>query len=216
MHQPAPLRACIARPPHYTLPNFFTAPGECRMTIYQQPPAPIPAPMPAPAPRSNGLGIAAFIVSLLGFITCGILWPVGLFLSFIALFRRPRGFAFAGFIISLVGTAILGVVIAFFGVVIFSLTGLARLGAPGIQMIIAMVETQQAIENHHRANGTLPDDLTGEAIANRKTDGWGHPLHYRQAGPGRYELRTDGADGVPGTGDDASQEFTLSSGPEKP
>src|SRR4051812_8193680 len=63
-HQTRPLRACIARTPHYTLPIFFTAPGECRMTIYQQPPAPLPAPMPAPVSRSNGLGIAAFIVSL--------------------------------------------------------------------------------------------------------------------------------------------------------
>jgi len=185
------------------------------MTISPQSPAPYPAPMPAPVARSNGLGIAGFIVSLLGFLTCGILWPVGLFLSFIALFRRPRGFAFAGFIVGLLGTVLVALVVGFFGVVIFSMAGLARLGAPGVQTIVAMVETQKAVEDFNRANGKLPDDLAGEAIAARQSDGWGHPLHYHRVGPGTFELRTDGADGINGTADDAAHTFTIS-GPEAP
>lgn len=36
-------------------------------------------------PQSNGLGAAGFIVSLVGFPTCGLLSPIGLLLSFLAL-----------------------------------------------------------------------------------------------------------------------------------
>lgn len=69
----------------------------------------------APPPPSNGLGTAGFIVSLVGLFTGGILSPLGLLLSFIALFRRPRGMATAGFIIGMIGSIFLAAWLAFFG-----------------------------------------------------------------------------------------------------
>ncbi len=62
--------------------------------------------MPQPRPAaSNGLGVAGFVVSLVGLVTClWIICPIGLILSFIAMFRRPRGMAIAGFIIGLLGS----------------------------------------------------------------------------------------------------------------
>lgn len=50
----------------------------------------------------SSLGVAGFILSLLGLVTCGLLAVPGVFLSFIGLFQRgPKGFAIAGFIIGL-------------------------------------------------------------------------------------------------------------------
>ena len=49
---------------------------------------------------SNNLGLAGFITSLVSLLSCGLLSPISLILSFIGLFKRPRGFAIAGTIIS--------------------------------------------------------------------------------------------------------------------
>lgn len=53
---------------------------------------------------SNGLGVAGFVLSLVGFLSCGLLSPLALLLSFIALFKPPRGLAIAGFVLGLVGS----------------------------------------------------------------------------------------------------------------
>ena len=59
--------------------------------------------------KKNGLGIAGFVVALVALVFCWvpifnwILWAVGLILSFIAIFKQPKGFAIAGLVISLVG-----------------------------------------------------------------------------------------------------------------
>lgn len=74
---------------------------------------------------SNGLGIAGFILSLLALflgwipVLGWILWGLGLLFSFIGLFKAPRGFAFAGFLLALVD------LIAF--LFLFSLLGLVAL-----------------------------------------------------------------------------------------
>ena len=59
--------------------------------------------------KKNGLGIAGFVVALVALVFCWvpifnwILWAVGLILSFIAIFKQPKGFAIAGLVISLAG-----------------------------------------------------------------------------------------------------------------
>lgn len=69
-------------------------------------------------PKTNGIGTAGFIMSLiavfLGWIPVlgWILWLLGLVFSFVGLFKSPRGFAVAGFIISLVGLMFLLVIFA--------------------------------------------------------------------------------------------------------
>ena len=67
---------------------------------------------PGPRRSMNGLGIAGFIVSVVGVFTLGCLSPVGVLLSLIAAFRRPRGFASAGVVIGGFGVVSIGLGIA--------------------------------------------------------------------------------------------------------
>lgn len=55
--------------------------------------------------KSNGLGTAGFVVSLIGFLTCGFISPLGLLFSIIGLFKRPRGLAAAGVVLGTIGSA---------------------------------------------------------------------------------------------------------------
>ncbi len=58
--------------------------------------------------KSNGVGVAGFVLALVSLIFCWvpilswILWFFGILLSFIGMFKRPRGLAIAGFLISVV------------------------------------------------------------------------------------------------------------------
>ena len=71
--------------------------------------------------ESNGIGTAGFILTLCAIVLCWvpvlnvILGGLGLLLSFIGLFKAPRGLAIAGFILGLIG-------------LFLSLVGLAALG----------------------------------------------------------------------------------------
>jgi hypothetical protein len=71
---------------------------------------------------SNVLGIIGFVLSLIPLTYGGgiLLWSIALILSFIALFKRPRGFAIAGFVISLVCLAFY--LLALFGIALFWLS----------------------------------------------------------------------------------------------
>ncbi len=59
--------------------------------------------------KSNGLGTAGFILALIALffgwipVLGWIVWVLGLIFSFIGIFKRPRGLAVAGLIISLIG-----------------------------------------------------------------------------------------------------------------
>ena len=58
--------------------------------------------------RSNSMGVAGFIIALIGLIFCWvpfvnfIFWFLGLVFSFIGLFKAPRGMAIAGFVLSFI------------------------------------------------------------------------------------------------------------------
>ncbi|HMN40185.1 MAG TPA: hypothetical protein PKE29_05020 [Phycisphaerales bacterium] len=77
---------------------------------------------------TNGLGTAGFIVSLVGLMgTCGVLSPLGMVFSFIALFKRPRGLAIAGFILGLIGSIWLVVAVFVIGIgVIAAAVGISQ------------------------------------------------------------------------------------------
>lgn len=68
--------------------------------------------------KSNGIGTAGFVFALLGIILSWvpvvdfIIWFLGLLFSFIGLFKTPRGLAFVGFILSIIGYII---IMAIFG-----------------------------------------------------------------------------------------------------
>lgn len=79
--------------------------------------------------KTNGVGIAGFILSLIAIFVGWIpvlgwfVWFLGLILSFVGVFNKPRGLAIAGLVISLIGVIIL---VFLFGVVLFA-TGVGSL-----------------------------------------------------------------------------------------
>ena len=67
--------------------------------------------------KRNGIGTAGFILALLGLIFSWvpvldyILWFLGALFSFIGVFKKPRGLAIAGLIISFIGIIVILVVL---------------------------------------------------------------------------------------------------------
>ena len=72
-------------------------------------------------PRSNGLGTAGFVLALLSLILSWapivnlVMWFLGLLFSLIGVFKKPKGLAIAGLVISLIDIII---VIVVFGALI--------------------------------------------------------------------------------------------------
>lgn len=70
----------------------------------------------APVQKTNGMGVAGFIIALLALFLGWVpfigwlLWLLGLIFSFIGVFKPPRGLAIAGLCISLIGVIILIIV----------------------------------------------------------------------------------------------------------
>src|ERR1043165_9168202 len=121
------------------------------LSVYSEVPVTYPpgsAPYPiVPQRRTNGLGIAGFVVSLVGIFTLGLLCPIGLLLSFIALFRAPRGFAIAGLIIGLLGSLELTIIVAVFGM--FGLAAFSCISvfmSPQFKTGISIEEARHTIE----------------------------------------------------------------------
>ena len=63
--------------------------------------------------QSNGIGTAGFVLALvalfLGWVPIlgWIIWLLGLILSFVGVFKQPKGLAIAGLVISLIGIVLL-------------------------------------------------------------------------------------------------------------
>lgn len=162
--------------------------------------------LPPTEAASNTLGLAGFITSLVGIaFTGGVLCPVGLILSLIALSRRPRGFAVAGVVLGALGSCGGCLVLA-----LFTLVGGAALagalavvvtgGTQGLETLDHMMQVDVAIEAYERKHGELPAELSQLGLPEGiLKDGWGHPLEYRlDRGVARWnwKLRTPGPDGV--------------------
>lgn len=70
-----------------------------------------------PVHQSNGTGTAGFVLALISLILSWVpgvgwvVWFLGFLLSFIGMFKRPRGLAITGFIISIIDLIILIVVV---------------------------------------------------------------------------------------------------------
>ncbi len=158
------------------------------------------------SPTSNALGLAGFITSIVGILSCGILSPIGLILSFIGLFKRPRGFAIAGTIIGFIGS--IGILIALLvvGVVVIALVGAAIAAGPGgFEMLGDSLAIHEQIEQYQRQNASLPADIsqiTGVS-ADELKDHWGNAYIYKpDLVNNSYDLISIGADGKEGTDDD--------------
>lgn len=148
---------------------------------------------------TNGLGLAGFIVSLVGWLSCGLLSPVGLILSFCGLFKQPKGFAIAGTIIGALGSIFL--VVMGIGIV---------LGILGIGAATKVLETfntaQQAsgvIVASQQTSGALPTEEAGNVMVRQFTDAWQMPLRYKPENQS-YKIYSAGRDKEYDTSDDIS------------
>lgn len=168
-------------------------------------------PMQPPRSESNGLGLAGFIVSLVGLVSCGLLSPIGMVMSFVAMFRQPKGFAIAGFVIGLIGSAWAIILFVFVGLgVLFALVAGLVQGRGFFELMQDTFAMHAAIVQYEQDNDALPgsiDDLTG-LDADTLNDRWGRPyrINYDPA-TGEIEVISDGPDGVADTDDDL--EFNL-------
>jgi len=163
--------------------------------------------------EANGLAIAGFVIALVGLLTGGILSPIGLIISLVALGRPGgRGFATAGIVIGLLGScgliAVAMVVILGLGVgVIAMFMGVGFVLAQNpehIEFTVESVIIAAAIEAQRDRTGELPADLgTLSLDRDTLTDPWGNPYRYvlTDEAP-NFDIVSSGADGVPDTDDD--------------
>ncbi len=146
-----------------------------------------------PKASSNTLGLVGFILAF-----C--LSPIGLLLSLIGLGKTPRGFAVAGVIVGLIGTAIWAVV----GYGIFVVGSMAMDVKKSADAISAM---QASIEGAKSADGMYPADLSG---VSGNADIFGNPYEYERSADGKgYLLTAKGKDGQFGTEDDFSTSHAV-------
>jgi hypothetical protein len=157
-------------------------------------PSPAGAPEESAATGSNTLGLAGFVTSLVGFVvTGGILCPIGLILSLVALRRAPRGFAIAGVVIGVVGSCggcffallvlpMLLLILASGVTVAAALGFIAAGGAPALETFAHMVRVNEAVSKFVEVRGVAPSSLSELKIDPAMLiDGWGTPLQYQSS-----------------------------------
>lgn len=173
---------------------------------------------------NSGLSTAGLIFSCLGWLTCGLLSPVGAFLCFLGLFARGSK-----------SHAVAGLIVGFPGVIFLLTFGLGFLGIFGILGIGVTSSFEKAKVSTAKAslstlancvkeyqieigNGKFPQSL--EALVSRPTDveegvwfpkleklpndPWSNPFKYTIVGDS-FLISSNGPDGVAGTSDDLSE-----------
>lgn len=164
-----------------------------------------------PVQQVNGLGLAGFICSLVGFCTGGLLSPIGLILSLIALGKPPRGFAIAGVVIGALGSCGIIIAVLFFPLALIGMLGALGIGAglasllgPDLEVRIDTIALQTAIADVQSDTGRIPisvDELT-EIPEFLRRDPWGRPYSIYQIPTNDFVIVSYGEDGQPGTDDD--------------
>jgi hypothetical protein len=163
-----------------------------------------PSPPGHHRPSTNGLGIAGFVVSLVGMlgacVGAAVLSPVGLILSAIALRRVPRGLAIAGLMLGIIGSVLLMIAVLFTGGV--RLTPLMGAGEQERKTDLLMGTN---VSQFYAANSRLPVSLAELAVTypdTPLTDVNGSAIGYSVMSPTECAFIFPGDDGVLGTRDD--------------
>jgi hypothetical protein len=158
------------------------------------------------AAPSNGLGVASFVCSIVGWVTCGLLCPLGLLFGLIALARPPRGFAIAGTVLGLLGSIFLVVAGIAIIAAVLGLGVAAALAVDEVQIISAAA----SLDNTFRTDGAYPDDATGQAdVALIVGAEDAEKMRYRRFTDDTAELRLTGGDGLFDTSDDRVYELPM-------
>ena len=168
---------------------------------------------PFKRPETNGLGVAGFVTSLTGLIlTCGLLCPVGLLMSFFALFKRPRGFAIAGTIIGAIGS----LVWVFIGMaIVFSAEeadDMYRHSHYAVQEATHDIErygeSLETVEKRERRLLSFAD-IRAKLTEEDAEDPWGQMIQVRATARGDREIFSFGPDGLEDTEDDIVKRLKL-------
>ena len=185
-----------------------------------------PPPSPASASGVNGLGLAGFIIGLVGLCgSGGMLSPLGLLLSLLGLMRAPRGFAVAGTIVGALGTcccfpwilpfALVLVGILSIGAAIGWIAGIASVfGGPTAVSWVRASFIAFFLSSFYAQHGSLPTSLDELDLgADVVQDAWGRPFQYRVTDdPEGFVLTSPGADNAPGTADDVEMRGEVRGG----
>ncbi|MCL4211241.1 MAG: type II secretion system protein GspG [Phycisphaeraceae bacterium] len=169
-------------------------------------------PPAAYAPPSNGLGVAAFVCSLIGLFTGGLLSPIGLILGLVALGRPPRGLAIAGVVLGFLGTCGGLILFLIFGAALLAILGIGVLAftlanAEKVEVSADMAQiAAQVLDYREKNDGVLPATLTilHGLRADALVDPWGRTYRYildDELDMG-FDVISDGEDGRPETLDD--------------
>lgn len=141
----------------------------------------------------NGLGIAGFVVSIVGVLTCGTLSLISLPLSLIALAWKPRGMAIAGTVISLVGCGIFGLI--GYGTVMGFLY--VKQGVENFDRTVTnsvrLGEAERKIVEYQAKHNALPDPVTGNKLIVDIKDAWDTQLRY-DVNNDKFVIRSAGPD----------------------
>ncbi|MEQ1903605.1 MAG: hypothetical protein ABL888_05440 [Pirellulaceae bacterium] len=162
-----------------------------------------------PKRKRNWTGFFGFLFSFFSLFTAGVLSPLALLVCLFGLRKKPRGFAAAGTVVSLLGTALIGTIIT--GAVMSE----ARHRRHAEQVAIARenqeksAATMKIMEDPAKEmkdwvadhEGYFPDDITGNMLTIKFEDNWGKALRFesddnlgfiRSAGPdGSFDTKDD-------------------------
>jgi hypothetical protein len=161
-----------------------------------------------PLRETNGLGVAGFILSLLGLFTAGTLSLIGVILSLVALGRQPRGFAIAGIVIGLLGLCgwFVAIVLLGVGAAILAVLGISMLAdAEKFEISKDMLTMAVAVKRYEKESRYLPADLSVLDLPLAvRTDPWGqaYRYHFDDSLPAKFDIVSTGEDTRLGTPDD--------------
>lgn len=176
---------------------------------------------------SNGLGVAGFVVSLIGLVcSMGVISPIGLVMSLFALGRQPRGLAIAGVVLGAIGTCGLVLSLIFIPIAlafVLAAAGLTAaavaiggLGGPGTEAQVEMFILATNIEQRTKQTGSVPaslDEITAKMGTPQYTDPWDKPYRYEVTQDGSaFRLYSSGPDGIPANADDVRFEIPVQMG----
>lgn len=152
---------------------------------------------------SNAFGIAGFVLSVLGLLTCGTTSILGFIFSFIGLFKEPKGLAIAGLVLGLPGLVFFGLI----GVgMVMGFLGIGALAVSATQILAVQASLNEVHDEVHRqltqnSQATIEDlrMATSEIY-----DPWGNTIRLVEE-ENRYVLRCLGPDEEPKTDDDVTR-----------
>ena len=169
---------------------------------------------------TNGLGVAGFVLSLVGWFSCGFFSPLALILSAVALRREPRGLAIAGLILGILGSAWLFIGGLSFIAAVLGIGVAANFLAAELHTDATLTQAASLVFSYQEETGRTPADDAQfakllEDSGLDQLDAWGHSLRYNRLAEGDFEVRSAGPDGKFDTGDDLTLRDSLPM-PRKP